>query len=397
MLAYDPFAPEVLEDPYPTYRRLRDEAPAYHLAQYDCWALSRFEDIQAAAADHDAFSIARGSTSGHLLSKSMPTDGGVFMTMDPPGHTPWRALISPAFRPRAVAALEPAIRDIVATTLDPLLEAGALDAVRDVAQPVAARVACLMMGLPLEDGAPLREHVEAFQIFFHHRPSDDADLAVRDRAAGALLRSLMTRVRERREQSSDGDDLLGRLLRAEIDGRKLDDRQICSNLMTIFIGAVETVPKHFGSLVHLLHRHPEQRAKVTANPELLPRAVDEALRFDAPTHLLGRSVRHDVELHGETLRAGQGVLLLWASGNRDERVIERPDVFDVTRGPGAMLTFGSGTHLCLGMHVARLESRLMLERIASRMPDYTVDEARVVPCRLAGIRGFESVPIRASA
>ena len=163
--------------------------------------------------------------------------------------------------------------------------------------------------------------------------------------------------------------------------------------MSVLIGGVDTVPKHFGSLTYWLARHEDQRAQCAADTALLPQAVNETLRYDAPTHILGRRALRNSEWHGETIREGQGVLLLYASGNRDEREFEDPDRFDIRRNSQRMVTFGFGIHLCLGMHTARLESRLMLERLLARAPEYEVDWAKVEKCKTAGLHGFAAVPI----
>jgi len=324
----------------------------------------------------------------------MLVDNRTFFLQDPPEHTPHRALVAPSFRPRAVAAREGAIREIVARRLAPLVRAGGGDAVQELAVRVATDVACDWIGIPPELGPELQACVRVFQRFFHHRPGEAASIADRDAAAGSMLRAIAGVVRERAKQPGDGDDVLSAMLSGRVDGAPLSEFAVCANTMNLFIGAVETVPKHFGSLVYWLAQHPEQRAAVAAQPELLPKAVEEALRYDAPTHILGRRIVKDVVWHGCELKAGQGLLLLYASGNRDEREFERPDVFDVRRDVPRNLAFGFGIHLCLGLHLARTESRLMLEALLGAFPDYELLEDGVARCRLAGIHGYDAVPFR---
>jgi cytochrome P450 len=391
---YDPYDDAMLDDPWDAYRWLRDEAPAYYLEAYDCWALSRFDDIVSAGMDREHYSVRDGTTSGHLMAKGMLSDDRTFFLQDPPQHTPHRALVAPTFRPRQIAKREARIRERVQHHMDALQERGAGDAVGDLAARVASDVACDLIGIPRELGPGLRECVHVFQRFFHHRPGERAGLADRDAAAGRMLRTLTDLVRERAKRPGPGEDLLSVMLAGEVAGAPLSEWAVCANAMNLFIGAVETVPKHFGSLVYWLAQHPEQRAAVTAEPALLPKAVEEALRYDAPTHILGRRIIEEVSWHGRRMQPGQGLLLLYASGNRDEREFSEPDRFDVRREVPRNLAFGFGIHLCLGLHLARLESRLMLAALLERWPEYALDEAGVRRCRLAGIHGYDAVPIR---
>ncbi len=392
MIDYNPYDPAMLDDPWDAYRRLRDEAPAYYIEEFDCWVLSRFEDIVAAGMDREHYSVREGTTSGHLMAKGMLVDNRTFFLQDPPEHTPHRARVAPSFRPRQIARREPEVRAIAARHAGALAEKGGGDTVQDLAVRVATEVACVLIGIPVELGPGLQKCVSVFQRFFHHRPGEKATIADRDAAAGTMLRAIADLVRER-QKSPTGGDLLSVMLRGEVDGERLSEHAICANTMNLFIGAVETVPKHFGSLIYWLAQHPDQRASVVADPALLPKAVEEALRFDAPTHILGRRIVRDIDWHGQSLKAGQGLLLLYASGNRDDREFESPGVFDVRRDVGRNLAFGFGIPLCLGLHVARLESRLMLEQVLAHFPDYVLDEDRVVRCRLAGIHGYDAVPI----
>jgi len=393
MIEYDPYSEEMMDDPFPTYVRLRNESPAHYVEKYDCWAISRFADIVKVGMDGKNFTMTGGSTAGHLMGGGLEVDTSIFMSMDPPGHTPRRALVSSLFKMRRIKDMEPLFREIVATHVDSALDQGKLNTVTDMAGPVADHILCMLIGLPPEDGGMLRTWVHVFERFFHHRPDSDEDIAVRNEAAGNLLRYLIAQVRHRRQHPTKDEDVLNAFIGANIDGESMSDPEISVNLMSVLIGGVDTVPKHFGSLTYWLARHPEQRAACAADPSLLPQAVNEALRYDAPTHILGRRALVDSEWHGETIREGQGVLLLYASGNRDEREFEDPDRFDISRTTQRIVTFGYGIHLCIGMHTARMESRLMLERLLARSPEYEVDWAGVEKCKTAGLHGFSSVPI----
>jgi cytochrome P450 len=187
--------------------------------------------------------------------------------------------------------------------------------------------------------------------------------------------------------------VLNRFLAEDLDGRRLSDMEVASHLNMLVIGGTETLPKVFSKAVYRLFQHPDQRDRCIADPSLLPDAFQETLRYDMPTQMLGRSVLRDFELHGETVREGQGLMFLWASANRDEREFSDPDRFDIERRAPRILSFGHGTHTCLGAHVARMEGRVLLEELLARIPDYTVDEERIEHLSSEFFRGFLSLPI----
>lgn len=394
MIAYDPYDREQMRDPYPVYRELRDAAPAYRLEKYDAWVLSRFEDIARASMDREHYSATAGIATGNLLRKMLVTDSSSFMSMDPPRHTALRRVVSPTFRPSAVAELEATIRERVALHARGLAQGQSFDVVRDLASRVSGDVACLVAGIPLEDRERLMELVEVFEPFFHDVPPPGAEaIRTQDAAGGELMAYALDLVARRRRSGGRKGDVLGRLLEAEFEGRALDDLAIAGNLVPLFIGGLETLPKHFGSLVYWLHHFPEQRELVARNASLRANAVEEALRFDSPAPLLGRRIVKGVEWHGQRMEPGQAILFLFQSGNRDERAIEDPDRFDVRRRSIRHLAFGTGIHSCIGLHYARLESRLMLDEILDRAPGYEVDLARAERGVLAGMHGYRSLPI----
>jgi hypothetical protein len=390
MMDYDPFASWVREDPYPVYRRLRDEAPAYYLPKYDAWALSRFQDVWDASNDAEAFSAARGTTPAQVLRKDQPVTPMLNVT-DPPDHTRLRAVIRKCFLPHHVRELEPVARRLFEGLLDEQLERGECDVVRDLGSRLSVQVACLAIGLPVEDGAYLNALVSRF---FHHDP--DAEGMHPDGLAA--LRELedycAAKVRERRRQAARGPQALDALCEVEIGGRRFEDAEAASHVTMLVIGGSETFPKTLASGVVRLWQHPEQRAALAEDPSGIPDAYDEILRYDMPTQFLCRTVKRTVRLHGQTLREGQGAMFLYASANRDEREFRDPDVFDVRRRPRRILSFGAGTHQCLGTHVARMEGKVTLETLLRRIPDYEVDLARAVRLRTEFVQGYASLPIR---
>jgi hypothetical protein len=393
VVVYSPFLPEVIEDPYATYRRLREEAPAYYLRDYDAWALSRFEDAWRATEDTDTFGSTGGTTAAQVLSKVEPPVPSINQ-LDPPDHTRLRQAIRGPFARGSVAALELEVRAFVRACLGRHAPAGEIDAVRDLADPLAAFVACRLLELPQED-APLL--VGWVHRYTSSEPGDlgrSADALAAAREMNAYLAEL---VRRRRGRPGPSGGVLEVFLGFELGGRKLLDLEIASHLQTLVIGGTDTTPKAIGAALVRLHEHPDQRAWLARRPDRIPAAFTEALRYDMPTQFMARTLRRDLELHGEKLRAGQGVLLLFASANRDEREFVEPDRFDVRRNPRRILSFGHAAHVCLGAHVARLEGRVVLEEILARFPGYGVEASRCLRRRADQIQGLVSVPIRLRA
>jgi hypothetical protein len=399
-IVYDPYDREQMKDPWPVYRRLRNEAPAYYMEKYDAWVLSRFADIQQASLDREHYTATQGIATGNLLQKRLMPDSASFMSMDPPRHTGYRKAVSSLFRPSTIARAMPAfVGARIAHHGSKLLANGSFDAVKQLALPVATEVSAHIVGIPIEDSHALVRQVEQFEPYFHDVPPPSAAMAVAssETAAGAvdLLGYLVQTVAEHRRRGPTPDNIIGLLMLAEPDGQRLDDRAIAENALPLFIGGMETFPKHFGSLLYWLDVFPEQRRKLAANRDLLGNALEEAMRFDAPAPLLGRRVIQPVQWHGHMMRPGQALMFLFQAANRDERVFERPDEFDIEREIKQQIAFGTGIHVCLGQHTARLESRMLLEWLLEKVPDYEVDLANAQRGLLAGMHGFRSLPVSA--
>ena len=392
MIRYSPFLPEVIEDPYPFYRGLRDEAPAYYLEEYDGWALSRFEDNWRATEDTLTFSSTAGTTAAQTLSRVEPPNPSVNQ-LDPPDHTRLRQAIRAPFARAHVASLEPEVRAFVRRQLDRAAAAGELDAIRELADPLAAFVACELLDLPQAD-APLL--VAWVHRYTQNEPGDLGRSADALSAAREMNEYLAEHARRWRGSPGRAESVVSTFLGFELEGRRLTDLEIASHLQTLVIGGTDTTPKGIGSALLRLHQHPDQRARLAAEPRRIPAAFTEVLRYDMPTQFMARTVARDVELHGQKLRPGQGVLLLFAAANRDEREFPDPDRFDVDRNPRRILSFGHAAHVCLGAHVARLEGRVVLEEILARFPGYHLDESRLVYRRADQIQGLVSAPIQFS-
>ncbi len=390
-LHYDPYSEEALSEPHAIYQRLRAEKPAYYLEKYDAWALSRFEDVWNASLDTESYSVAAaGASSGHLLTRQLPIFPSLMHT-DPPDHTRMRTQINAPFTPRRVAALEPTIRAIVRDQLARIAERGEADAYTDLAQPVATRVTCLVLGLP-EGDAP---QLEAIVTRIFAREPGMVGLPESSIAAfGELDAYFLAMVQQRRRTPSDADDMLARHLRVELADRRPSDQEIASFMTTLLIGGTETFPKVFAGGAVRLDALRDQRELLLKDPSLVPNAIEEMGRYEIPLQMLGRTLTRDIELHGEKLRAGQPVMFLYASANRDEREFENPDTFDVRRSLPRVLTFGHGTHACLGQHVARLEGRILLAEMLAAMPEYEVDREGCVQAHSEWMQGYLEVPLR---
>lgn len=389
MIEYSPFSDAVVKgDPLPIYKRLRDEAPAYYLEQYDTWALSRFEDIWKASADMKNLTAAHGTTSAHLLTKVQPVTP-MINNMDPPDHTRLRGSFRKPFAAPEVAKLEPMIREIAGSRLDAARDAGGLDVIHDMTAHVAVTVACTISGLPPEDGPFLNDLVwRFFKREEGHDGATEAGLAAMAEMFDYFHQQIAARRKgERRE------DVLQTLLEFEQDGEPLDDDALASHLAMLIIGGSETFPKTFASLVRRLWEHPDQRRMCVEDPALIPDACNEGLRYDMPTQFLMRVVKRPVEYAGARMTEGQAIMFLYHSGNHDEREFPDPDRFDILRRPPRILSFGYGPHSCLGVNVARLEGRLCLEALLSRFPEYEVDLAGSERLLTEFVQGYWKLPI----
>ncbi len=392
MVEYDPFSEQVLSDPHPVYKRLRELAPVYRIEKYDAWALSRFEDIWNCSSD-PAFSTASGTTPSQLLTKVQPVTP-MLNLIDPPDHTQLRVKVRPYFLPARVKKLEPVAREIVRSRLEELVSKGEFDVLGDLSSQLSVKIACIAIGIPLEDGDHLNGLVWRF---FAREPGVDGMTEDGLAAAVELNEYFMQLLDSRRRSASDDDDVVNMFRHFELNGRRLNDEELGSHLSMLIIGGSETFPKTFANAIHRLAEHPDQRAACSADPSLIPDAYYEALRYDMPTQFLGRVLLSDIEIRDQKLRKGQVVLFLYPSANRDEREFENPDVFDIRRRAPRILSFGAGTHACVGLHVAKMEGKVCLEEVLARVPDYELVSERIERLRTEFVQGFASLPIRFEA
>jgi cytochrome P450 len=390
-LYYDPYDYDIDVDPHPAWKRLRDEAPLYRNDRYDFWALSRFADVYDASLDWKTFSSARGTVL-ELIDKLPEPRSMIFQ--DPPEHEALRKLVSRAFSPRRIAELETRVRELVAGYLDPQIGGGGFDYVGDFGARLPAMVIGSMLGVPEED----QEQVRLWTDEVMHRDPGETDISERmKKAQHALWGYFWNYIQERRR--TPRDDMMTDLLEAEIindDGsrRRLTDPEVLTFIALLSGAGNETVARLLGWAGFVLARYPGERAKLVAEPKRIPNAVEELLRYEAPSPVQARTLTRDVELYGTAIRSGSRILLLTGSAGRDDREFDVPDVFRVERKIDRHLTFGYGVHFCLGASLARMEGRVALEETLRRFPQWSVDEAAAEMVHTSTVRGWAKLPIR---
>ena len=385
-LVYNPYDAETNRDPFPVYARLRREAPVYHNPDLGFYALSRYEDVLAALHDTDTYCSRHGIT----LEPRSPLP--LLLTMDPPEHTKMRSLISRGFTPRRVAAMEDDMRALSTKYLERFRDAGSCDLIADYSGRLPMDVISTMLGVPEADQEQMRIWSDAMM----EREDGNPDIPPAGIEAGANVYQYFTELVAERRRRPTGD-LTSAFLEAELDGQGLTDLQVVSFCFLFIIAGNETTTKLLANAVYWLQRHPAARKEVSEDPALVPQWVEETLRFDNSTQLMARTVSADFHYRGHAMRRGQKVLLLIGSANRDEEVFPNPDRFDLHRDTTAHLSFGRGTHFCLGAALARLEARVSLEEVLRRIPGYEIDEPNAVRVHSTNVRGFMSLPMHLGA
>ncbi len=386
---YDPYDADISADPFPTYRRLRDEAPIYYNERYDVWALSRHADVEKGLVNWETFSNSRGDIL-EIIQGNFELPPGVVMFEDPPAHTMHRGLMSRVFTPRRMSALEDQVREYCRACLDPLVGADRFDFVKDLGERMPMRVIGMLLGIPESDQPAVRLKADAVLRTETGKPMEVQQAAIAD---GSMFAEYI----EWRAQHP-ADDLMTVLLNAEFEDdtgtmRNLNRDEVLAYTQVIAGAGNETTGRLIGWLGRILGDNPDQRRALVEDRALLPNAIEETLRFQ-PTGLhLARYVTRDIEYYGTTVPAGSAMLLLVGSANRDERRHADPDRFDVHRDLGSHLTFGYGLHFCLGAALARLEGRVALDEVLNRFPDWEVDEDNVRVASTSTVRGFETMPV----
>jgi len=389
-LHFDPYDPALHADPYPVYRRLRDEFPLHYEASRDFYTLSRYDDVLASLEAPAIWCSRHGVAIGVSLPPEAVREAPLLIMMDDPRHRQLRGLVSRAFTPRRVAELEPRIRKIAGTLLDSFVESEAPDLVRDFAAPLPTIVIAELLGVPLADQRWFKQKSTEIAQFDPTRPAG-VDPQGGVGPAMELGRYLAGALDERRR--APRDDLLSALLEAQVDGQHLTPPELIGFAFLLLVAGNETTTNLISNAAILLDRHQGQRQLLIEAPARIPTALEEFLRYDAPVQGLARTTTRPVRVHGVEIPEGAKVLLLFASANRDPRRIADPDRFDVTRDPNPHLAFGFGTHFCLGASLARLEARVAFEELLARLPGYRLRPGPIERLCSGPIRGALRLPL----
>lgn len=386
---YDPYRVDINADPYPVFRRLREEAPLYYNREFDFFAVSRFEDVERGLLDRETYISGRGAIL-ELIKANMEIPPGVLIFEDPPVHTVHRSLLSRVFTPRKVAALEPKIREFCARSLDPLVGTGRFDFVADLGAQMPMRTIGMLLGIPEQDQAAIRDHSDANLRTQAGQPMRYSEGAL---ASGEVFAEYID---WRAENPSD--DIMTELLQAEFEDetgtrRRLTRPEILTYVNVVAGAGNETTGRLIGWAGKTLAEHPDQRRELVRDRSLIPNAIEELLRYEPPAPHLARYVSRDVEVRGTTVPEGSVMMFLVGSGNRDDRRFPDGDRFDIRRKIGQHLTFGYGTHFCLGAALARLEGRVALDEVLNRFPEWEVDHANAQLATTSTVRGWEALPV----
>lgn len=390
---YDPYDFEIDADPHPVWKRMRDERPLYYNEKYDFFALSRFDDVEAGMKDWSRLISGKG-TILELIKANAELPAGMVIFEDPPSHDCYRGLLSRVFTPRKMNAIEPQVRKFCADSLDPLVGAGTFDFIEDLGAKMPMRVIGMLLGIPEEDQQAIKNNIDDGLRLSSGDMPNAAEFAAATKAGGEG--SFGEYIDWRAKNPSD--DLMTDLLQAEFEDhtgvrRRLTRDEVLGYVRLLAAAGNETTTKLIGWTGKVLSDHPEQRRELAANRSLIPNAIEEVLRYEAPSPTQARYVAEDVEYHGQTVPAGSAILLLNGSAGRDDRKFVNGDTFDIHRKIDHHLAFGYGIHFCLGAALARLEGRVALDEVLQRFPDWTVDMDNAVRARTSTVRGWDSLPV----
>ncbi len=386
---FDPYDVEINADPYPVFKRLREESPLYYNEQHDFYALSRYADVNKAIVDHGTFSSARGAII-ELIKANIPIPPGVLIFEDPPIHDIHRKLLARMFTPRKIALLEERIRGYCAQSLDPVVGAGRFDFVTDLGAQMPMKTISALIGIPEADQEAVRDHVTGQMRTEAGKPMKAAD-------EGLITGDIFADYIDWRVDNPS-DDIMTELLNVEFEDetgtiRKLTREELLTYLNVVAGAGNDTTTRLIGWAGKVLAEHPEQRRQLVEDPTLIPKAVEELVRFEPPAPHVARYVTRDVEYYGQTVPEGGVMMMLIGAANRDHRQYgDSGDEFDINREARPHLGFSVGAHFCLGSSLARLEGRVALEEILKRFPEWEVDMTAAEFCPTSTIRGWDKMP-----
>lgn len=400
------FAAEILANPnhpYPIYQALREHGRAYYSTTWKCWVLSHYQDIAAVLLNPEAFSN-RGRVT-NVIQREFPEQfleqikpllhhysRGV-INLDPPDHTRMRRLLQKTFLPRTLERLTVEIHRTVRELLDAAATRGNVDLIADLAYPLPVTVIAELLGVPRDYREQLKRW-SATIMEFQAVPLPTAESILRSQSGIVEMRAYLRGLLDER-RGKPREDLISELLALEIDGDRLAEDELLSTCLTLLVAGHETTTNLIGSAVWLLLKHPEQQARLRANPALMGSAIEEVLRFESPLHRVGRTALTETEVAGVTVQKGETVFLLLASANRDPAQFNKPDEFDIARSPNKHIAFGYGIHFCLGAALARLEAPIALNAFFERWPNARLRDG-TLDWHSGVMRGLKSLPIEAA-
>jgi cytochrome P450 len=395
-LVFDPFSEDFFNGAYETYRRMRDVAPVYYSEEHDFYALTRHEDVAPAFKDFDTYSSKYG-VDLHSIRSGLPSDAGARMIifMDPPEHRNMRSLLNKVFTPRAIQAQSDNATHKIEKYLS-RVDPDGFDAVQDFTAPFPVEVITAMLGVPEDEAQQVRQWIDESL----HREIGQVEMGEQALQAGAETAMFYFDLVQKR-RANPQDDLFTKLIEAEIereDGEKdkLDDLEIAAFATLLGAAGAETVTKLMGNAVYLFAKNPGQWQKLQEDRSKIPAAVEELLRYEAPSQYNVRRSMCDVHLHGTTIPEGSPVFLIGGSANRDERAWTDADTFDIDRDrtEAQNLGLGYGIHSCLGAALARLESTIALEKLLDFMPRFEVDFDNCTRVQMQNVVGWKNVPVK---
>ncbi len=395
---YDPYDFEIDNDPYPVWRRLREEAPLYRNDKHDFYALSRFHDVEQGLTDWRTYSSAKGmllEIIKAVIEHGIELPPGNTLFEDPPIHDIHRGILSRVFSPKRMLAIEPKVREFCAQTLDPLVGSSGFDFITDLGAQMPMRTIGMLLGIPDSDQEAIRQAIdESLTLEVGDAPKEPID-------AVAYAEGLFGEYIDWRAENPS-DDLMTQMLEAEFEDEHGERRRLTRTEVVVYVSNIasagnETTTRLIGWTGKVLAEHPEQLRDVAADRELVPKVIEEVLRYEAPSPVQARYVTQDVDWYGETVREGSIMLMLNGAANRDDRKFERGDSFDIHRKPAQHLSFGFGLHFCLGAALARMEGRVALDEVLRRWPRWEVDYDNAVQARTSTVRGWTRLPVRVDA
>jgi len=385
---YDPFDFEIDDNPYPIWKRLRDEAPLYYNEKYNFYALSRYEDVARELPNWEIYRSGRGTTIDIIMS-GIEVRPGVILFEDPALHDLHRRLLSRVFTPRRMEEIEPLTRQFCVRALDPLVGSGRFDFIEDLGAMIPMRTIGYLLGIPEQEQQGIRDKT-------------DRALGLKDGSFKTVSADMFENSYQLFAEYIDwraehpSDDLMTQLLNSELEeggvSRRLTRTEVLTYTSMIAGAGNETTTRLIGFIGQLLAEHPEQRRQLADDFSLIPRAIEEVLRYEAPSPVQARYVAHDTECRGEKIPEGSVMLLLNGSANRDERHFHDGERFDIHRS-GGHLSFGQGLHFCLGSALARMQARVVLEEVLTRWPDWEVDYANAAMAHTSSVRGWGKLPV----